>query len=118
MKNITRRRFIAKALFTLSSSIVSQSIHSNQLIKLEVSNSNPKFQHECLIIYQEWIKREHGSPMNFFLNSIRSNSSGRLKITELTKIDFQNQDFFSINGLLLGKTEAAFFALLGSNVKS
>jgi len=116
MNNITRRKFITKTLLAISSSMVSNSIYSNKLIDLETLSDNSKFQQECVIIYLEWIKREHDSPINFLLNSINNNGSGKLKITELTKTDFQNNNFFSIEGLLLGKTEAAFLALLGSNV--
>ena len=116
MKNITRRSFIATTLLTLSSPAVSNLTHANQLIELASLNNSQKFQQECLIIYQEWEKRESGSPMKFFLNAINNDISGKLKMSELTKIDFQNQNFFSIDGLLLGKTEAAFLAMLGSNI--
>ena len=116
MRNLTRRSFITKTLLVLSSSVLSKSIFSGQLIESESLSNNPEFQHECYAVYQEWTKNELVSPMDFLINSINIYGSGKLKMSELTKIDFQNQNFFSIEGLLLGKTEAAFLALLGSNV--
>ena len=116
MKTVTRRNFIAKTLLALSSTTVSHSTYANQPAEMTISNAGSKFQHECFIIYQEWEKKEKHSPMAFLLNSVNNNVSSKLKISELTKIDFQNQNFFSVDGLLLGKTEAAFLALLGSGI--
>jgi hypothetical protein len=116
MKNITRRSFITKTLLALSSSTASNLAYANQPVELTDVNTLPKFQHECLIIFKEWEKKEENSPMAFLLNSIDNNVSDELKISELTKIDFQNKKFFSVDGLLLSKTEAAFLALLGSNI--
>ena len=114
--NITRRSFITKTLLALSSSAVQNAAYANQQFKLNNPTENSKSQQECFIIYQEWKRQEQSSPMEFLTNSLNNNVSNHLKISELTKIDFQNQDFFSVDGLLLGKTEAAFLALLGSGI--
>ena len=116
MKNITRRSFITKTLLTLSSSVISNSIYATPRSQLADAHDREKFQHECCIVYQEWGEKEKIDPKTFLHKAINDNVSNQLKISELTKIDFQNENFFSVNGLLLGKTEAAFLALLGSEI--
>jgi hypothetical protein len=115
--NITRRSFITKTLLALSSAVPNVT-YANQQFKSNRLTENSKFQQECFIIYQEWQRLEENTPLEFLTHSISNNVSNRIKISELTKIDFQNQNFFTINGLLLGKTEAAFLALLGSNINN
>jgi hypothetical protein len=97
--------------------MMSHSIHSNQRIELGTLSNNSEFQCQCYIVYQEWVKKENDIPIHYIINSINKYVSGRLQLSELAKIDFQNGNFFSIEGLILSKTEAAFLALLGSNVK-
>jgi hypothetical protein len=116
MNNITRRSFIEKTLLALASTAVSSTTYAKQPPEVPLLGDNSKFQRECVIIYHEWEKKEKINPATFLSDSIKNNVSSKLKISELTKIDFQNQNFFSVDGLLLGKTEAAFLALLGSGI--
>ncbi len=116
MNPISRRNFITRALVILSSSIAAGSVNSHPFIELESLQTNASFEHECFIVYQEWKRREQSDPLIFLQQALNNPTLEGIKISELTQKDFQKQNFFPIEGLLLGKTEAAFLALLGSNV--
>lgn len=106
MYNITRRRFLLQAslLFLPISCIASA--HD-----IKAADNVLK---ECRVVFLEWIKQEPLKPEEYLQVSMGDRAFLKDRLSEVTREDFLKKNFFSVNGLQLGKTEAAFLALLGS----
>lgn len=114
MKNITRREFISQMLLVLPSPIIVGPAYANYQEKIDSLELEPLFIQECRIVHQEWEKKELIDPANYLQKAMIGSQDKGWSLSEVTKIDFQNKNIFSVNGLQLGKTEAAFLALLGA----
>ena len=114
MKNITRREFISQMLLILPSPVIVGTAFANYQEKIDSSKLDPLFIQECRIVYQEWKKKELIDPADYLQKAMVDSLHKRWSLSEATKLDFQNKNLFSVSGLQLGKTEAAFLALLGA----
>jgi hypothetical protein len=73
------------------------------------SENKSKFFTECQCVLVEWKKSEIMSPLNY-LHFRGLNPS--TKLSNLNNEDMLNNQFLNVKGLIIGKAEAAFLALL------
>ncbi len=114
MKNLTRRRFCSLLLLSIAVPISNQANASPSNNTENLSDDHLSALKECESVYEEWIKNETMSPTQYFFNKMQEYNLTLQRTSEATALDFKNNNFFEINGLKLGKTEAAFLAIIGA----
>ncbi|VAW87007.1 hypothetical protein MNBD_GAMMA16-580 [hydrothermal vent metagenome] len=120
MKNLTRRKFLSQLFFSIFSLVgISSLVFSKNKVRIievqSVKGKNPLILNECVIVYKEWINKEEITPSYYIDSIMKKYQLDPRKISDAVKLDFQQNNFFEVNGLQLSKTEAAFLALMGSS---
>lgn len=115
MTNITRRTFILQSIVLLAApmAITTTKVWASHAEELR-KTSPPEAIQECKTVYLEWLKQGNIHPEFYLENKLNTHLFSKEKLSHITKSDFINNKFFVVNGLQLGKTEAAFLALIGS----
>lgn len=116
LKAITRRKFIAQSLVIACASFSVDITFSATKKEARSLKYDSSFYNECQVVYHEWMENEDTSPEDYLKNIQDTRAHSTLKISEATRRDFDNNQIFSVKGLQLGKTEAAFIALIGSTL--
>jgi len=117
MTNLTRRKFCSLLLLTIAAPIGSSSADAIAPNSIRNSSNEPSSAlNECESVYKEWIKNEKMSPAQYFFQKIQEYQLNPQQTSEATTLDFEHNNFFEVNGLKLGKTEASFLAIIGSNI--
>jgi hypothetical protein len=70
------------------------------------------------MLFEQWKKTESCNPKDYFNSRMRHYGFTPDQTSKITAIDFKTNNYFVINGLYLGKTEAALIAYLGSRLSS
>lgn len=116
MKRLTRREFIYELLLIAGSTLTIGGI-ANAAIRTgdedDHRETSPIF-NECAEVYKEWMNKEGIGPAEYLISTMSKRGLEPWKISEATKLDIQDHNYFMVNGLQLCKTEAAFLALMGS----
>jgi len=115
-RNEINRRTLFKVLLApalLSSGLV-KATSLDMLIKPK--NINGGLGQECLEVYKQWQQLEVVKPEVFFAESMKNYNLEFSQVSKATTLDFICGQLFEVNGLVLGKTEAAFIAYLGSQM--
>lgn len=71
---------------------------------------------ECQIVYKHWTLTEQKAPEKYFIDRMALHDIDPCNFSELRNIDLDEENSINVNGLVLGKTEAALIAYLGSQV--
>ncbi|MFC1747508.1 hypothetical protein ACFL2V_01735 [Pseudomonadota bacterium] len=120
MKNITRREFLTRMLFSIASSMsVSSFVYAGSQVKTgNVQHKRSLALEECAAVYAEWSGKEKIKPVHYFVDAMEKYGLKPWQISDAAKQDFKLHNFFEINGLQLSKTEAAFLALIGAGTNT
>lgn len=120
MKNPTRRKFLSQLFFSIISLMgINSFVFANNKAKIPEAQSakgkNLFVLNECAIVYKEWINNEKVTPTHYIDSVMKKYQLDPSRISDAIQLDFQQNNFFEVNGLQLSKTEAAFLALMGSS---
>ena len=119
MGDKSRRLFISNSLLTFSSMVVANPIANPMLWDTKIdSDSSLRLISECMSVHHQWMLEESIDPDNYLKLKIIRPDGSRKNLSEVTKADFKDNNFFVINGLTLGKTEASLLAILGASLDS
>lgn len=118
MKLVERREFLKASIPALFFT----SFFINQSPKAELKQAPlPQLPlavvYELKEIYLSWKNKYHQEPDEFFAELGEGNKSSMYKISQMTRIDFAQGNTIEVHGLVLAKTEAAFYASLYVDTK-
>ena len=108
-----RRKFL-KNLVVISANIglFSGSLSAATLGSDNSDRFDSNIRKELFCVYREWTKKYRLEPTRFLLDCGISQFTSCKQIRHLTRMDFATSRIININGLVLGKTEAAVIASL------
>ena len=115
MGTISRRNFLSQLLVFIASATNLNAIVNakSPIAQRETDKDSSLVVDECRTVYREWKKRESLSPGDYIVKALSHYQLSDGRISEAAQLDFQNGNFFQVQGLYLSKIEAAVFANIG-----
>lgn len=111
MATISRRTFLLMAGTSIAGYALTSTNNENFQHSEFSSKYDSRHLSECREVLRVWKISEPTDPLTYIQTS-RLSTDPNMTLSQLTKLDFETNNLITVNGLVLGKTEAAMLALL------